>query len=313
MSVYDYVCQTFGEEKGATLKRIQTGGNNNFKGSEYEATLAAIKICINAAEHHAQDLDRVKIAIQETAFVDDLCIINDLLGFKYNFQAKNSDGSAASWTDTMHDRFCMQKQIDNELFGYPDNQQILVVSNEAKKVENETKIHEDYRDFFISEYVPYEENKIDLIRNYLPLQQALQTISGKTNASHLDYVYSLIVSAWANSPKKGLQTIGDLIGSAKAIGKPDWILTNIPPRAVPEWLNDACFPFPGFSVRVESGHVIVSSAVGIEIDLGKNPVKPVGIDEITTADKMVECLLSFISDELDEEQDNEQDFNEGAI
>ncbi|ELY2854878.1 hypothetical protein SMC92_001904 [Cronobacter dublinensis] len=306
MNVYEFVCSNFGQDEGTRLKHIGTGGNNNFKGSEYEATLAAIKICQAASEHRNDNLDEILISAQEESFVDDLCVINKLTRVKTNFQAKNSDGSAASWTDEMQSRFSMQKKIDEELHGYSDNQQILVVSSVDKHNQNTTKIPAESRGFFFSEYIPYEYNRFDLFREYPDLRTALHRISEKNTHSDLDYVYSLVISAWANSRKKSSQTIGDLIGAAKALGRPNWIVVGDSDRSIPAWLNNACATFPGFDIHVESGRFIVVLDSGFSIDVGKDPIKPHDIEAIQTADELVVSLMSLINDELSEQQDFEQ-------
>lgn len=306
MDVYEYVCNNFGQAEGTKLKHIGTGGNNNFKGSEYEATLAAIKICQTASDHRNENLYEILISAQEESFVDDLCVINKLTNKKTNFQAKNSEGSAASWTEEMQSRFSMQKKIDEDLHGYSDNQQILVVSSLDKHRENTKKIPSENKKFFVSEYIPYESNRFDLFREYPDLCAALHGISEKKTHSDLDYVYSLVISAWANSRKKSSQTVGDLIEAAKVLGKPDWIVVGDSDRSIPAWLNNACATFPGFDIRVESGRFIVVLNSGLSIDVGRDPVKPHDIEAIQTADELVVSLMSLINEELSEQEDFEQ-------
>lgn len=85
------------------------------------------------------ECENYRISCQEAAFVDDLCVRNVTTGHKVNYQAKNSDGSAANWDADMQNRFDMQAVIDEHHHKAATWEQVLVVSSEAKAAANDAK------------------------------------------------------------------------------------------------------------------------------------------------------------------------------
>lgn len=268
--VEGFVEATFGATYKEQLRYISQGGNNNFKGSEYESMLACIKICQFAADINNVYLDKLLITSQATAFVDDLAIINDNNKEKLNYQAKNSNGQAAKWTGTLHERFRMQKQIDASLHGYTKNKQILVVSSADKHVENEVVIKGIGDASFASEYVPYEQNIISLIRDFPPLREALITLATDANMATIEYVYKVVLGAWVASNKSSWQSIGDILGVAKASGKPSYFKREIQARDVPDWLKSLCGSVQGCVVGLELGNVY-AYILELKLNLGAAP------------------------------------------
>jgi hypothetical protein len=108
MDLVEFVHDSYGPEVAEKLRRIRTGGDNNQKGGLYEDFFAVARICAIAA--HEEQLDQFEISSQELAFVDDLCIRDNSQKLKTNYQAKNSFGSAADWTDEIEERFRLQSR-----------------------------------------------------------------------------------------------------------------------------------------------------------------------------------------------------------
>lgn len=268
--IESFIGVTFGTSFVEKLKHISQGGNNNFKGSEYESMLACIKICQFAADINSECLDQLYISVQEMAFVDDLTIVNKYDKKKINYQAKNSDGQAAKWTPELHDRFKKQKKIDTDYHEYANNKQILVVSSKDKHVENANILKDIGEPSFESEYVPYDESVISLIREFLSLREALGVLAIDTNMATLEYVYTMVLAAWAASAKARAQSVGDLIGVAKALGKPSFFKSDIQAREVPDWLKNLCGSVQDCAVELELGSVYVY-ILGLKLNLGVGP------------------------------------------
>ncbi|BBI69839.1 hypothetical protein PKHYL_40300 [Psychrobacter sp. KH172YL61] len=74
---------------------------------------------------------------QVIGFVDDICHIDYEVSTKYNFQAKNSSGDAAKWTDEISNRFRKQRSIDANLFKVDTTENCLLVS--SKNMPQRTK------------------------------------------------------------------------------------------------------------------------------------------------------------------------------
>ncbi len=272
MDVMTYVKESFGTEQAERLARIGIGGANNKKGSEYENFYAATKICCLGATLPSADLQNYHISTQEIAFVDDLCVRNTAVPEKINYQAKNSEGGAASWTDDMALRFKMQRQIDTEHHRVKASTQVLLVSSPTKAAANDEKIPLEMKSFSTSEHFPYMTSATQLVMGYAPLREALCRLCGAASLSNAEAAFKLVLGEWCGENAEG-RTVADVLSKAKANSHPDlfanFAIDVVPTAEVPmereqaieeppSWLSDLLAAFKMGPIAVECGAFIVS-------------------------------------------------------
>lgn len=258
MTLEAFVIQNYGSETAKRMKRINTGGLSNQKGSCFEQYFAISKIC-ELANEDSYDLSKTLISSQEEGFVDDLCIRDDNSRKKTNYQAKNSAGAAADWTNDITNRFTMQKHIDVSFHKYSASLQILLTSCPEKRNENESKIPVDIAEYAFSSYFPYYDNNYDLITKYAPLRSNLEKLTGETRLDQLDYAFKLLHGVWM-STNNG-RSVQQILDSAECEGKPSIFKKSmLQIDNAPEWLTILIHDIPalqGVSISVESTRVKV--------------------------------------------------------
>lgn len=271
MALDAFVEARFGERHVTKLANIRRGGDNNSKGSSFESYYAAAKVCEIAAKH--ADLDSYVISSQERAFVDDLCVRSLTENHKENFQAKNSSGAAASWDAEMEERFRMQMEIDTNFHNAQSNRQVLLVSCPGMQAANDEKIPDDMKQNCFSEFFPYKAQSTQVIYASASLRSHLKAIiKDPDDLQAVDTAFRVVVSAWVSDDKA--RSVGDVLGQAKALCKPNLFRDEIPERpGMPSWLHELCMAFPQLGARVEFGNFKVSYN-GFEVDLGSSPDEP---------------------------------------
>ena len=302
MTVFDFVEKQFGTKTADYLKRIRIGGDNNKKGSEYEVFYAVAKICEIAANQTL--LDDFILSRQETAFVDDFCIRQLSERRKTNYQAKNSSGAAADWDVDMENRFCWQHEIDKKVHQYPLSSQVLLVSCPQKQAANDEKIPPEIKSFCFSEYFPYHPSVTQLLMSYSSLRSNLEKLCDSNDLSIIDAAFRLVLSSWFADDRP--TTVSDIIGSAKALAKPNIFATFLPEGPViPGWLLDKCNKLSGFDVRVEFSRFVVRYN-GFEVSLGRGLGDPESsvLDELTGPGEFIAFLMSKAQAELKTETDD---------
>jgi len=271
MSLDAFVKDRFGEDQVKKLQNIRRGGDNNSKGSSFESYYAAAKVCEIAANH--EDLDNYVISSQELAFVDDLCIRQVAEQHKENFQAKNSSGYAAAWDADMERRFRMQMEIDTNFYRMQSNRQVLLVSCPDMQAANDAKIPDNLKQNCFSEFFPYRPQSTQVIYASPELRANLKAIiKDPDDLQAVDTAFRVVVSAWISDDNA--RSVGDVLGQAKAMCKPNLFRDEIPERpGMPNWLHELCIAFPMLEARVEFGNFKVSYN-GLDVDLGCNPDEP---------------------------------------
>ncbi|MCV0149622.1 hypothetical protein KUC54_14665 [Pseudomonas aeruginosa] len=270
MQLTAYVEQSFGGDTATKLNNIRRGGDNNRKGDSFETYYAAAKVCEIAANQ--VQMDDFLMSSQELAFVDDLCVRQVSTARKENFQAKNSAGDAASWDAEMAERFRMQIQIDSDFYKCPDNRQVLLVSCPDKAAANDTKIPGELKAHCFSEFFPYHPKSTHLLYKSAELRANLQKICESDDLHIIDTAFRHVVFAWTCNDAQ--RSVGDIIGQAKALSRPNIFGSTIPERGdIPDWLHRICMAFPDLVSRVEFGNFIVSYN-GFEVGLGSSPAEP---------------------------------------
>lgn len=249
MEVQDFVNARFGEALAAKLGNIGRGAGNNKKGADFEGYYATHTIVLIGASLAPAECALHHVSCQEAAFVDDLCVRDHGTGRKTNYQAKNSDGSAADWTVDMQARFEMQGIIDTDHHGAAEHEQVLVVSCETKAEANKEKIPKSMRGYCRSEHFPYEQSSIELLMTHQPLREAMSRLCASCSLARLDEAFRIILGQWHADNCTG-RTVLDVLTKAKASARPD-IFGGFTPLALatetgqrsrpdtpPQWLVD---------------------------------------------------------------------------
>ncbi|HEJ8101637.1 hypothetical protein [Serratia marcescens] len=297
MSVADFVEQEFGQELRKKLERIGTGGASNEKGSKYESFFAVAKICSAVATSlDNSKFDNFSVSSQETAFVDDICYKVHDLNEKTNYQAKNSSGAAGSWTKDIEARCAYQQKIDLNYHAAKVSKNVLLVSSKSKCQRNLKKIPLSMRTFCFCEHFPYLESSVELILAHKPLRKDLETICSENNLQTLDTAFKIIHSAWATSSSKAKRTVGDIVGEAKKMSRPNIFHALVPERQVPQWMMEKCATFKECNARVESGIVYVRYN-GLELSVPNAPdVLIAAVEKELQAIKKVNDFIQWLTD-----------------
>ncbi|WP_146000708.1 hypothetical protein [Chimaeribacter coloradensis] len=296
LSVADFVEDSLGSDLRKKLEKIGTGGASNEKGSRYESYFAVAKICSAvAASIHNSNFDNYSVSAQEVAFVDDICYKIHDLHEKTNYQAKNSSGPTASWTKDIEERCSYQKIIDLDYHGAKTSKNVLLVSSRAKRQNNIKKIPLSMREYCFCEHFPYLESSSSLILAHKPLRDDLKAICADDNLQTLDTAFKIIHSAWATSSSKAQRTVGDIVGEAKRMSRPNIFHALLPEREVPGWLMEKCATFNGCYASVESGVVYVSYN-GLKISVPNAVDIDRELQEALLSTKKVEVFLQSLTD-----------------
>lgn len=313
MDVKQWVKDNLGPDMATKLANIGKGGANNKKGATYENFFAASKICCLAAEQDIAAIDDFLIGSQEEAFVDDLCVRQLSTNAKTNYQAKNSSGAAADWTQEMQERFEMQRRIDLELHLSTISTQVLLVSCTEKAAANDGKIPQGMKGYCSSEHFPYYESSTKLLLQHAPLRQALSTLCGGTSYSNADAAFRLILGEWCADSDNG-RTVGDVMRKASSNAKPDLFApfsqrledgrandaaAELTPADAPRWLIDLLSAFQMPLPTVECGAFIVSyNGMQARVESGVPNPKPETLAELKSRGDIYLFLMSLAAEGL---------------
>jgi hypothetical protein len=279
-----FVESRFGQKKAKTLGHISQGGENNKKGADFEGAYVVHTICRIGATKTPAECAHYRISCQEAAFVDDLCVREMVTGHKANYQAKNSDGTAANWDAEMQNRFSMQAIIDADHHKAASHEQILVVSSEAKAAANDARIPDEMRLFCRSEYFPYEHSSTQLVIEHDPLRDALTALCASARLSQMDAAYRLLLGQWHADNRNG-RTVLDVLTKAKAVSRPDifggfhppevdqMVVANNALDTPSKWLTELLDRFQMGAVTVECTAFKISYN-GMEVKLAVNAAAP---------------------------------------
>lgn len=214
--ILDYVHQNFGKAACLNLKNIHQGGLNNSKGRDYENYFQLFKAFEIAAQDDI-DLDKQILANQVLGFVDDICHIDNDQLIKYNYQAKNSSGSAADWTPEISDRFAKQWLIDTDCYQMAKSINCLLVSDKVKALQNLSKIPLHLVDKDTCQHFAYHPTLYELVYQ-TPLSQFIQKLINNNNRSNIDYAAKLILGVLQSNH---YQSVADIFTQAQAEGHPN--------------------------------------------------------------------------------------------
>lgn len=293
MDICDYVGQVFGDEARKKMLNIRKGGDNNDKGNKYEQFFS-VDYIINILATAPNDAPYITVASQEMGFVDDFIVRDNKRNQKDNYQAKNSDGPPADWSEEMHDRFKKQQTIDTNFHGYKDASQTLLVSSKQKHENNSTKLKNLGVKAFKSEFFPFAPSSPELISISLQTRNSLEKLCGKKSLSTLDHGFKVMLGAW--SSLSGEKAISDIFQIAIDMSNPNiFEKTHIEP---PDWLTQKINSFNNIDIRVESTNFSVQCN-GLEVNIYSELPEPSQseLSEITDELEFVVFLLALTQDD----------------
>ena len=231
--VIDFVHKNFGQKSSNNLKNISTGGNNNQKGRDYENQFLLYKT-FEIANKYSHSCANQIIGSQVIGFVDDICHIDYEVSIKYNFQAKNSSGNAAKWTDEISDRFRKQRSIDVSIFDVSTTENCLLVSSKIHASENQEKIPADLKDNDTCKYFEFHPNIYDLVHN-TDLYQYIAKLIECPSSSECDYAAILINGVLQAGKHK---TVEDIFKQAESDANPNpFIKFRTHTDKLPNWVQ----------------------------------------------------------------------------
>lgn len=290
MDIQEYVELRFGADAARKLEHIRVGGDNNRKGSTYEGFFAVARMIGIAAS--AADLDDYVFSAQELAFVDDLCVKQLSSLTKTNYQAKNSSGQHADWTQDIEQRFAWQRQIDRDVHEFPNSFQVLLVSCPDKAASNQRKIPTAAQAWCRSEYFPYHVATPQLILSHEHLRNDLQTLCQSRELSLADSAFRIVLGAWHSD--QAPKTLKQIFLRAREMSKPDLFAgLFMPAETLPKWLTTKCAQFPGVTASLERGRYIVSyRGLTVTSPAGTDTPDPNLLGRLSTLQEFLTFLMS---------------------
>lgn len=292
-SLEQFVSHTFGLEQLLQLKRIHQGGQNNSKGNTYEQYYLLFKSFEIASQDHL-DLTQHYLQSQTYAFVDDICYIDQEQHIKHNYQAKNSSGSSANWTDEMQQRFLQQKHIDIDFLKFKQSKNYLLVSDTKKAQANQQTIQQTEHNDFYCEFFPYYPQLAQLLDDDRFKSYIDRLIIPNATPSDRDFAVRLILSAFNGEQ----QSIYELFKKAESDANPNpfikfrqHVLNDIP-----VWLQETLEQFQSnisYTLQYGKLNVIFNQVMNISIETNSlnQRVKPT--QAITTPLQLASLLMSF--------------------
>ncbi|KJF77323.1 hypothetical protein UA45_13385 [Morganella morganii] len=137
---------------------------------------------------------------------------------------------------------------------------------------------------------------------YPPLKKSLSTLCDCDNIQTLDSAFKLILGVWSSLVNSEGKTIGDILGEAKNLSRPDIFGALCPDRNIPGWLTEKCSMFQHCIAFVQSGIVTVSYN-GLEIRVIDAPDTPddrllADIDAAGTPEQFLQILVDLTKKSL---------------
>lgn len=267
--VIDYVFDNFGEKDCQMLKNIHQGGLNNSKGRDYENYFQLYKAFEIAAQDHC-DFHKQLLAMQVIGFVDDICHIDGDKLIKYNYQAKNSSGAAADWTNDISDRFRKQRAIDSHCFKVSQTKNCLLVSSKSKATNNLKKIPHDLEGSDTCQYFPHHQTLVELVYNTV-LATHIKKLINNNNTSNIDYAAKLILGVLQANQ---YQSIVDIFSQAQADAHPNPFVkfrSDSKTVSIPSWIQQILtHPSHHIAYRLEYNILTMTSPTGLAVSVDIN-------------------------------------------
>lgn len=204
-TLLDFIEAKFGKDCANWLVNIHKGGSSNQKGNRYEQYFTVYK-AFQLASNHSLIFDKQLLCNQTLGFVDDICHIDKQHNIKYNYQAKNSDNASADWTADITTRFTYQHIIDTEFLKFNQSNNLLVVSNQVKWQNNQSKIPSELQTTAQCIYFPDCHSTLELIENTDIREFVVKLIDG-SSIDKIDYALKLILGIIQSNQQQDIQSI----------------------------------------------------------------------------------------------------------
>ncbi len=281
--IIDYVSTKFGEKDCQKLKNIHQGGLNNSKGRDYENYFQLYK-AFEIAAGDSCNFDKQLLAMQVIGFVDDICHIDGDKLIKYNYQAKNSSGAAADWTDDISERFRKQRAIDNHCFKVSHTKNCLLVSSRNKAVENAKKIPDDLKGIDTCQHFFYHQTLVELVYGTV-LSTYIKKLINNNNISNIDYAAKLILGVLQANQ---YQSIADIFSQAQADAYPNPFIKFRPDSktvSIPLWIQQILtHPSHHVAYRLECNILTMTTITGLAVSVDINLFDQVSDEKIAKID-----------------------------
>lgn len=244
--------------------------------------------------------------MQIIGFVDDICHIDGNQQIKYNYQAKNSSGAAADWTDDISERFRKQRVIDSHCFKINQTKNRLLVSNKTKALRNLKKIPDDLNELDSCEYFEYHQTLVDLVYN-TPLLNLIKKLINSSNNSDIDYAAKLILGVLQANQYK---SVTDIFSQAQATAYPNPFIKFRPaPKtdSTPVWLQQILTnPSHHLAYRLEYNKLTITLNVGLTIAVDIESINEISAEQTDKVNNIQDLVRLFM---LVAAQDLEKDSN----
>jgi|GEM_PF-2906462 len=296
MQLESFLLKRFGHDAERLLKRMHTGGENNSKGTLYELQFTVARIFAIAALE--SNLDDFLISRQEAGFVDDIVLREKSRGVKRNYQARNSSGSTSKWSESLGRKFQLQQQLDLEFHGYEHSYQVLLVPDQARADQNNLAIPPEMRSYSASEFHPSADNSVALLCKNASVRSHVSKVCASNDLSDLDSAFRLVLSVCIDAP--AVVSVGDFVGLARSISKPDLFSGTAPIRpGPPGWLLSKCAEFEGMKAEIKLGVYCVRYQ-GFEVTTGADLTEPdvAVLDGLDTPLKFMKFLMATLRHQL---------------
>ena len=297
-----FVEKELGQRALSNLQRIHIGGTNNKKGRDYENFFQLFK----AFELASQDIDLQQhiLSCQELAFIDDVCHWDLENSIKHNFQAKNSSGSAADWTNEITIRCKRQTIIDTKFHNVAESRNYLLVSCEKKKTNNLKKVPRNLRNLNTCIFFPYSRTLVELL-DQTKLKTYIADLIETDEASQVDYAAKLILGVLQGTDTQDIHSIFKQACST-AIPNPfvKFREAGTVHRETPDWIKQIVTTSSNSATyRLESNRVYLSVATGLVVSASLDLILQVSeseIQKITNTKDLAMLFISLTSHELND-------------
>lgn len=308
-TIMDFVNNTYGKDVLSNLKNIHQGGTNNQKGRDYENYYQLYRVFQTAANDD-YDCKKHVIETQQIGFVDDICHIDYENQIKYNYQAKDSSGVAADWTDNISERFRKQRAIDASCFGVDITKNYLLVSDESKVNKNIDKIPPDLKLHDTCEYFEAHLNTLSLIEK-TDISTYIEKLTGRSSQTTTDYACSLVLGILQSG---NYNTIDDVFSRAESEARPNPFIKFRKPivtHSIPDWVIQILTNYSNivrYSLEYETLILCINESLTVECKIESIIAIPVEISKnIITIKDLALLLMSITAQDIEHSLSSSED------
>lgn len=292
--IIDYVSAEFSIADSKTLQNIHQGGLNNTKGRDYE-NYFQLRRAFEIAALDDCDFDKQILGMQVIGFIDDICHIDGEKQIKHNYQAKNSSGRSADWTNDFSERCRKQRAIDYHCFKVRNTKNYLLVSDQAKAAENLEKIPDDLKKLDTCHYFEYRKTLVELVHN-TQLSSHIKKLINSTSHSDIDYAAKLILGVLQANQYK---SVADIFSQAQADAYPNPFIKFRPaPKtdSIPLWMQQILTNSSNhLAYRLEYNKLIVTLKQGLAVSVDIESINELPFAQVSKVKSMQDLVGLFMA------------------